>query len=360
MPRKRGGRWANQAALESLLRFGPEYSGLRELQLAAQQQFTTGVRQATAGRRAVGQAIGAARPEVRAIYDRAGERTGETNAVLGGSMANAPASLQAALAQEQAGFSNRLEESKAAALTDLKERRVSAREGEHTAIRAARDEFANTLQQVMRRKMDLQREEGTFTALRTGELRQAAQERADQFALKEMDLTQSERNSLRSAGIDPNTGRPIPGGPLTDGGGGSNGRDWATPTQHGAAGDAIQLAMSEARNLKKLGGTRQEVAELLKSGADDDEIHLHDPQTGKPLYNEDGTPKTRRIPGVQQVKSQLLLSAALDEIFDGYVSKTNVRRLHSRGLRIRDLPLTTHRDWRRAITNSGAGQHPRT
>lgn len=371
--RRRGGRWANQAALEALLRFGPEQSGLAELQLAAQQQFTTGVRQANAGRRAIGQAISAARPDVRAIYNRADDRVGNINAVLGDSMAAAPASLQAAMAQEQAGFGRRLEESRADALTGLKERRIAAREGEVTAVRAARDEFAGTLAQIMRRKLDLAREQGTFTALRTGELRQAARERADQFAMQQAELTQSERNSLRSAGIDPNTGQAIPGGRLDpdannrpgdqSDGKGNKGRGWASQEQHAAAQDMVDLAIREAATLRKAAEasngrvSREEIADLLTSGADDQEIALHDPQTGRPLYNKDGTPKTRRIPGVPQIKSQTLLDAALDMAFLGYITPKNYRRLRARRLRVADLPsLTTYRDWRRALGQSGPVQ----
>lgn len=363
MPRRRGGRWANQAALEALLRFGPEQSGLAELQQAAQGQFTTGVRQAVAGRRAIGQAITAARPDVAAIYNRAGERTGDINAVLGGSMANAPASLQAAMAQEQAGFGRRLEESRADALTGLKDRRIAAREGEVTAVRAARDEFANTLQQIMRRKLDLQRESGAFTALRTGELRQAAQERADQFAMQQADLTQRERNSLRSAGIDPDTGKAIPGGPLTDGKGGkgNKGRGWASQEQHAAAQDQVDLAIREAGQLRKLGASRAEIADLLSGGAEDEEIALHDPQTGKPLYNPDGTPKTRRVPGVPKIASQALLSAALDQVFNGYLTPANYRRLRARRLRVEDLPaLVTYKDWRRKAQDPWGAGHEHT
>lgn len=365
MPRRRrGGRWANQAALEALLRFGPEQSGLAELQQAALGQFTTSVRQAHAGRRAIGQAITAARPEVAQIYRRAGERTGDINEVLGQSMANAPASLQAAMAQEQAGFGRRLEESRADALTDLKDRRVSAREGEVTAVRAARDELAGTIAQVARRNLDLRREQGAFTALRTGELRQAATERADRLAWQQAQLSAGERKSLRSAGIDPDTGKPIPGGPLTDGKGGKGkggpgGRGWASQEQHAAAQDMVDLAIREAGQLKKLGASRAEIADMLTNGAEDQEIALHDPQTGKPLYNPDGTPKTKRVPGVPSIKSQTLLSAALDMATLGYITPKTYKRLRARRLRVQDLPsLVTYRAWREAALNSPAAQHP--
>jgi len=352
-PRRRRNRFSDQAALEALLRFGPELSGLRELQLAAQQQFTTGVRQATAGRRAIGQAITAAQPDVRAIYNRAGDRVENTNAVLGSSMEGAPASLQAALAQEQSGFSNRLEESRADALTDLKGRRVAAREGEHTAIRAARDEFANTLAQVMRRNLDLQRERGAFTAMRSGELRQAAQERADQFALKEMDLTQSERNSLRSAGIDPSTGKPIPGGPLTDGGGRAGGRGGrATNEKHLEWETTIeQIANTAKRYRGKM--SRAEIVEKLKAGRPQQTIRV-DPETGEPLPN----PAT--LPAIPQFDADLRMTAALDMALDGHLSRATQRKLHRAGFSVKRLNLTSYGDWRQGIMNSGAGQHPRT
>jgi hypothetical protein len=358
--RRRQGRFASRAALEALLRFGPQVSGLTELQRAAEDQFSSSVKGARAAARGTVQAVRAARPQVRDVYHDAAHASKDIAQVIGPNMAGVPASLQAAIAQEQTGFGNRLQESKAAALTDLTSRGVAAREGKGAAIRAARDDFAGQLQQILRQRIDLAGQQGAFQALRQGELRDEAQKRADQFALKQMGLTQEERNSLRSSGLDPDTGKPIPGGkldPTTKGKGKGKGSR-ATEEQIGNAQDAVQLAIHEARTLQHLGATRGEIAEMLTSGAKDQEIALHNPQSGKALYwkagekgNEDGSktgqPKTRKVPGVPQIKSQLLLSAALDHIFSGYVSRQNERRLHSRGLWVRDLDLLTHHQYRR-------------
>ena len=334
---RRRGRWARQAALESLLRFGPEISGLTELQRAAESQFSDSVQGARASARGTVAAVRAARPEVRQVYSRAGERVGNINAVLGDSMASAPASLQAAMAQEQAGFGRRLEESRADALTGLTERAVGAREGKGAAIRAARDEFAGTLQQVLRRRMDLAREQGTFAALRTGELRQAAQERADQFAIENMRLSGQERRSLRSSGVDPDTGRPIPGGRLDpdanrkpgDQGRDKNGKKWLPPASQQRVSDRISAAIGAARTLKQEGRSRREAGQTLL--------------TGRPSIDLGEGLKTVSIKSTDQ----LLARAALDMTYQGYMSPATERLLRKRGVRVRNLGLKTYAQYKR-------------
>lgn len=347
MARRRQGRWANQAALEALLKFGPEAAGLLELQRAAQGNFRGSVRSARAAARGTVQAVRAARPEVRDIYSDAAGATRQVSDVIGDT-SGLPASMRAAIAQEQTGYQNRLGEERAAAMTDLTSRRVGAIEGRGAAIRSARDKFADDLAKILQSKMDLAQRQGAFTQLRTGELRQAAQERADKFALKTLGL-----------GFDPKTGLPLPGGPAdrdANGRPGSQGGgNRATNAQIAAAQDVAGQATSWITRLKGLGLGRGDIAVALQSGREERVIPLHDPSTGKPLYNTDGTPKTKKVPGVPQVKSQLLLSAALDQAFKGYVSQSNWKRLAKRGLRPADLGFVTYRQWkRRAQTPGGA------
>jgi hypothetical protein len=362
---RRGNRWTRQAALEALLRFGPELSGLKALQREAEGQFRSSVHGARATARGTVQAVRGAKPEVRDIYHDARHATKDIGQVIGPDMAGVPASLQAAISQETTGFRNRMAESQAAALTDLTQQRVAAQAGKGAAIRSARDEFANQIQQVLQRRLDLAQEQGAYTSLRVGELRQEAQKRADQFALKQMGLTQSERNSIRSSGIDPNTGKPIPGGrldPKTEKG--KKGR--ATRAQIGSAQDTVGLANSWVTRLRHAGLDRHDIAQVLLSGRESSTVQIHDPSTGKPVYNPDGTPKTKKVSAVPKIASQLLLSATLDQHFGGYVSEATRRKLHRRGIYLTDLGLVNLRDYRRknkprphgGPPSSGAGGYP--
>lgn len=344
----RRNRWANRAALEALLKYGPAVGELADLQRAAQSDFSSSVKGARASAHGTVQAVRAARPEIRDVYaDAKGASQGVSDVI--GDTSGLPASMQAALTQEQTGFGNRLAEERADALTDLTSRGVAAREGKGAAIRAARDDYAGQLQQILAKRLDLAGQQGTYTSLRTSELQDEAQKRADQFALKQLGLDQSERNSIRSSGVDPDTGKPLPGkGPKSS-------RPRATETQIGAAQDHLGTAQSWITRLQKAGLDRGDISTVLQSGREERTIALHDPSTGKPLYNTDGTPKTKKISGVPKIESVLLLSAALDQAFGGFVSKKNQSALHRRGIYIRDLGLTPWEKRKKVLDPWGSG-----
>jgi hypothetical protein len=357
----RRNRFAQQAALEALLRFGPEISGMNQIQADAEMQYGQDVRAARGTGRAIRSAVAEARPDVRRIFSGADRTIADANAVTGALPEGVPASIAAAIAQEQSGLKSRMAESRATALTDLADRGVAATEGQAFAVQQARTDLGKTLQQLYNRRLDVGRESGAFTALTARQLRQDAQDRADKLFIAQGGWTQSERNSLRSAGIDPNTGKAIPGGKLDPKAKGNNGAGWASQEQHAAAQDAIQEAAHWAQRLKEHGASRAAVARALLEGAGGKPVYevVDDGRGGKkrqPVLNPDGTPKT--TPKVPQVKSQLLLSAALDQIFDGHLSRLNARRLHARRLRIQDLPLTTYTEWLRQQRRRPAPRAP--
>ena len=370
---RRRGRWAQQAALEALLRFGPEQAALRELQYAALGNFQRSVRTARGSARAIGQTVQQERPRVGKAYRqsigqaRAGYSIANDELAALGPEAN---SLKAAAALEREGAVRRLRESRADELSDLSERRVAAQEGRAFAVQQARTTLVDDLTKVLRAKRDLARQRGTFTQLTTRELRQAAQQRAMQERQFRMGLSGQERRSIRSSGIDPNTGKPIPGGRLDPDannqpgdqrprgrGGRGGGGNRATRGQIGTAQDIANTALAEARSLARAGLRRSEIASALRRGQDD--IERRDPQTGKPIIDDKGRPEV--IPGVPQIKSPLILSAALDQVFLGYVRQSTARALNRRGIYVTDLGFTPRRVWRRRVTTGpGAGSHPRT
>jgi hypothetical protein len=370
MARRRPGRFERQALMEALVRFNPERSGLVELLREAASNRTTTVRQARGTADMTVAEVNRARPELKKVYRDAGlaqariAHTLDQNTASLGPVAN---SIQAGIALERAQGGRQLQESRADALTDLGSRKVRAREGAQFAVQNANTEYAGEAGKIGRRLIELAREQGAFTAATSRELRH--QNRQDQLRLQieKLGNSQSERNSLRSAGIDPQTGQPIKGGPLDPnaprykgkGGRGGAGGDWGTDAAHERAQDNIATALKEARTLKKLGASRAEIAEMLAAGSDEEEIQVYDTATGKKKLNPDGTPVTKKVPGLPQIKSQLYLSAALDEIFDGHLSKRNQRLLHSRGIQIGRLPVTSYGKGRRRSSGLSRPPHAR-
>jgi hypothetical protein len=365
--RRRANRWASQAALQALVRYGPEESGLLELQREAGSELSTATRQARGTAEGVVNQVNAARPDVRGIYNRAGLAQAKTATTLEGDTAalgSVADSIKAGASLEQTVGLRHLREAKADALTDLASRGVAAKEGRVWAVRKAQDDFAASMAKVLQRKVDLAREKGAFTASTMDNLMQADLDRRQQLAIANARLTQSERGSLRSAGINPDTGKPIRNGPLDPNsplnrqrdrsgrGGGGKGRFDATKAQIGAAQDDFALARRWATRLANGGASRAAVQGVLSQGqsASEKEVQLHDPATGKPLFNRDGTPKTvtRRRGEVPQVKSGLLLQAALEMTYDGHLSRATARRLRERGIHPKQVgDVVLYRDWRR-------------
>lgn len=357
---RRRNRFISQAAEEALVRFGPELSALKELRRSAEMNLTQGVAAAHAGAAGVLSAINQARPDIRQAYGQAGAAAAQQAALSDADLAKlgpVAASVRAAILGERSGFQTRLAGEQAADLSSLSNRAVAAREGESFGTQQAQKSFINTLTQVLGRKQDLARERGAFTASTAQQLRQDAADRRLRVQLQEMSAGQSERNSLRSAGLDPNTGKPIQGGPLDPNAArykskAKGGRDGgqASDAAHAAAQDQVQTATSWAQRLKAQGLSRHDVAVALSQGRKESEVPVYRTDAAghqQRVLNPDGTQQTRKRAGVPQIGSQLLLSAALDQAFDGHLSRQNARRLHQRGLQVRRLPVTSYTEWAR-------------
>jgi hypothetical protein len=258
-------------------------------------------------------------------------------------------SIKAGAALEQAGAGNRLREAQAAALTDMSVRRVQAREGEQFATQNARRALVGELQKIFERSQSLGRERGAFTAATARQLREAATERATRVAIERMgnesaaerqalDLAQSERNSQRSAGLDPDTGRPIPGGRLDPRGRRGRRRvQWAPPATQGRVQDQLGVARRYVQDLRRDGASRADIARQLVQGVPATLV-----DTGRKDAN--GQPVKVRVPAIPKVP-ELVASVALDQELNGHLSRENQQRLHRRGIRIRDLGVTSRGEY---------------
>lgn len=347
-------RYRQQAADLSLVRFGPEISALTALLRDAQSTRDTRLRQAVNARDAGVSAALSAIPAVHQAY--AGAAGQVTPAFVNGGGIEASA-LQA-----------RMGESEALATSQLQDRRVAAVQGAGAARGQILREYAQDTGKIYDRARDLKRESGAFKSSTIMDLLGADAKAAADVARQTRDLTQSERNSIRSSGQDPD--KPLPGGGYAPIPGGrldpkaKNTKKWATPTQQAAASDTLGVAFTEAKSLiaDSPGITRQKAATLLLQGADDipdKEIPVYDPVTGKKRIDpKTGLAVTKTVPGVKgvkQIKSQLLVSAALDLAFDGHLSRRTQDLLHKRGIKINPLGVRTYGDFLKALARAS---HP--
>lgn len=350
-------RWARQAALQTLLRFGPEESGLEELQRQAHENFDSAVR--TADSTALGTigAINQAIPEVEGIYDRAGldqARTGET--LIGRDLAGLGSvadSIKAGAALEAANALGNLQQARAGALTDLRQQRVSARAGAGFAKQSAQEQLVSNLTGLLERKQGLRREKGAFTALTVEQLEDAARKEARDMERLTMQLGQQERNSIRSSGTDPDTGLPTQNAMTAASRERRQARPKLSPEKHLDAQSKVDMAMEWLRRLDPGKADRREVAPLLVTGVKEPARggeQVYDPNTGKRVLNKDGTPRkvggrqAREVPGV----GGLFASVAADVFYDAHLSRRNEKRLRRAGFSLAQLGLPTYEQWRRS------------
>lgn len=339
---RRSNRFVDQASLEALVRFGPELSALSELRREAIGEANTSIASARSSGRFVRQGIAAARPDIRNAYSQAGQVAQQQSIVSNADVAGLPANSpeRAAALLEQSGLKGRLAESQAQAQTDLTQRSVGSRQGQAAAVTTARSKLASDLTKILDRKISLAQEEGAFTASTAQSLQEQATKDAQALQIAGARINQSERNSLRSAGINPDTGRPIPNGRLDPNRPGvSGGRKLKAPSSRDASlvGEAVSLAKA----FRQEGTSRRDAAAVLRSGHPSRPVYrtvqvrnAAGKVTGTKqvrVLNADGTPKmTRAIP---QLGDQSLLQAALDLAYNGFITYRSAQQLHRRGLR---------------------------
>jgi hypothetical protein len=362
MARKRN-RFINQAALEALVRFGPELSGLKELQREAIMEYATGIKQAHGAARGIVGTIDQARPGVRKIYDDAGVSASKHASMLSGDVAALPGvanSIKAGAQLEGTHALAALRDAQSAALTDLQSRRVAAKEGEAFAVQRAHTELVDSLAKVLGRKQDLRREQGAFTALTARELRQSEQQRQDNLSLgrgriratlhgqavtakgqqlshqdriRQQNLSHADRVAARK-----NKGK---GGGKGRSGYGPNGE---SPAAHDKFASSVEDIVSTARPWVRAGLTRQQIVAKLKKGR---------PAISAPIKGGGRA----SLPAIKPMPADLRMSVALDIATSGYVGGRTIRRMRSRGWSVAQMGLPTKPPRRRSSSGGGGGPH---
>jgi hypothetical protein len=347
MARHRRSRFITQAQQDAIVRFGPEISGLKALIAEAQAEKRSGIRSARSTARSVTSAINQATPGVAQVYrEAAGTQkaaAARVQADVAGLQGLNP-NVLAAIAAERASAADRTSGSQAAALTDLATQKVAARRGQQFAVQRARSDFASSVAKVLQRNTDLAREQGAFIISEAGKSRQEAAQRRQQMRELSMRLSQQERASIRSSGIDPVTGG------LT--------QDAKTAEQ--ALRIRQQAARQKAAAKKKpsrvpatqqltFGNTYQQALNILRTQVDPNRNHGRGggraallnglPAVTKKTRNKDGLVETQTLaPAVKPISNPLAARVALDMYYDGHLSPETVRILRRNGIRVKALP----------------------
>lgn len=353
-PRK--STFASQAAQDALLRYQPQLRALADIQRTTEGVYATGVAQARGNADTTVATIDKAAPQVGGFFDAAGLAQARTASTVNADLAglNLSPDLKAAVGLEQADASSRVSSGRAQALTGLAQQRVGARAGAQYATNKAHDDLVSSLEKIFSQRQGLLADQGTFTASETSRLRTAATARADTLASQRAGRSQSERNSVRSSGIDPDTGQPIPGGRLDPkkrhGKTSATGKPLNPAGAHDSARQAIQKGIASLGALDPDRTDRHHVAPSLVTGAPAEKgqpIYAKD-STGKQtrVLNADGTPKTTGdLPALPAIGEWATIAA--DVYYDGHLSRANQRKLADNGYSIRSLGLPTYAEWRK-------------
>lgn len=145
-------------------------------------------------------------------------------------------------------------------------------------------------------------------------------------------IDKAKLNYFNQHGYWPNTGPPK---------GGAGGPSAFTPTQLRKSRTTYRSALSWAKGHKPTPGEEKQLAEALmapKGGSKPRTVTLHDPTTGKPIYNPDGTPKTVQkgggAGGLGITDPLLARAISLMAIYGGVDAKTQRSILRNYGLRL--------------------------
>lgn len=335
----RRSRFADDAALQALVRYEPEESGLKALAQQARADYGVSVRQATTTGDLTLQAAKEAIPGVARIYDRAGLDQAKTASLVSPELAalSGPGSdiLKRGGALEVAQQLGNLRASKASALEDLTTRQVAARQGQQYATIQARQKFSSDMAKILGQSQSLARQKGAFTAstinsliqseadravTRRGQDKTAASSAASTAATRRgQDLSHKDRQDAikqRADAAKAKGATTLPGGIKLN-----------TRAMHGTVSDQVASLTSLIKDHKGDYRSRHELARDLLNGVPASTVT--DPKTGQKI----------RDPGLPKAPSQLALQAALDVVYNGGISRGTARALHQRGYSVGILGL---------------------
>jgi hypothetical protein len=334
-------RYTRQSRNLGIVRYGPELGALTALLKEAQRTRSEQIGSARTANAAIQSSLDLARPEARNVYTAAQRTANAQNAITAPSLAALPAGnpYSAAAAIEQSGLKSRLAESKAATLSELSQRRVDAAAGYAGTRRQAQRDYGKTRGQIADRGLGITREMGAYIGSTIADLTGAdAKARAEAKRIAAQ-LNASRGNAWISAGVDPATGKPIPGGRL-DPDAPQNQPDVKKPSKPTGADRTAAASYSKAQKWierldnptlhKQVGSNRKAARHAIAEN-----LLLGNPKAG--------------IPAVPRP----VLSAALDMYFDGEISNNTVRLLHQLGYKVGRLPGTVTRRQRARSAPTG-------
>lgn len=322
-------RYAPQAAATAALASSPERRGLLALIADLQGQRGAEISAAHTTSRSLQAAVHQADPAVQKIYAQAragltgvtGDYSHPASQSVAGDFAKlgpAAGSIAEAARAEADAAQRRTTEAETRTRVDLQGQGTRAAEGEVFAVRAANDRFSTETGKVLRQLTGVDQEQGVRAAAELGRLVTAAQGRST--TRRGQTLSHQDRVADRTSRETIAAARKQAA---------KTQKKWVSPSEQRGAAKDFGAAKVAATGFKAT-RSRDEAKQIIMSG--------------RPSIDLGGGVKT---PAIKAVTDEVLVNAALDEVYGGHVSRSTTRHLHKRGIKVSPLGATTYAQWKR-------------
>lgn len=305
-----------RALLETNLKLGPQGAALRDLLGQARGDYIRKRRVNASNAAGIIEAARQAEPKVSGVFDQA---LSNVDAIRGGAGAGGD--------PQAAAYARRVGESKANALADLVAQQTRAAEGRVYAGDVARDEYMGTKGKVLSQLTDLAGQQGMTTASIYGQLKdeqakRGLTRRGQNITARGQDLSLKGREATAAETARHNRAMERTAA------GKAGAVKWASQEQHASARDGIEAAIAQVKDRQAKGDTsRAEIIQLLTTGR---------PAVKHKVTSGPGAGQDVTLPAVPKLPADEV-RAATNLVFDGSLSKGDVKRLHNRRLKVKTL-----------------------
>lgn len=321
-----------RATATGTVRFGKERSDLTALVQEAATNLQTDLVAADAASRSAAHYARASRPAIKHIYDTAAGSLAGTRQDVANAGGPVTAIGRGVLAREQAGAQNRLAAARARSEQDIEDRIGGAISGKTYAQTAARDKYRTTISDLSSKLRDIDDRQGAFVVSEMGNiLEKNAGRRA---ASRNIRLTSSlgESKVITSGAFAGRTQAEVKA---------MDPKQRTTIAKQyeksGGKGKKKNAATNEDRQqFETAFATAKQYAQVLSTGKKPDGSAVRDKKTNKRIGALGRGQTGQQL--ISKINNQAALSAALDMVYDGHISRETARRLHEQGINVADIP----------------------
>lgn len=316
-------QFASQAAQDALLKYEPQQSALQGLMREAEEAYRSSIAGGDSAARLGVQAVKEGIPRVAGVYNRSEAQNKQVQEQAQAALAALPGianGYKAASINAGTAATQRIAGNRASVLGQLNLQGVAAANSAASSRQAAGVTLAKELGKLFGKSETIAGQQGAFASTELERLTHEAEKEARTQRQGQATISQRERASERSAGIDPNTGKPIPGGKLD--------KSEALPLKEQSKAVSTIQQIAHYASEAKAHMSRPELVKFLSEG---------EPAHQAKEKNAKGEEVKVAIAKIPAFKPDVLMSAALDWALGGYLSRGTETRLREAGYSIPTL-----------------------